>query len=70
MLGDNMSVVLITSVPSSILKKKHNSIAYHCAREAIAAKVLMFACLRSEENTSNVLTKPLCNEKFYYLVKK
>jgi hypothetical protein len=30
MLGDNMSVVLNTSVPSSVLKKKHNAIAYHC----------------------------------------
>jgi hypothetical protein len=27
MLGDNMSVVLNTSVPSSVLKKKHNAIA-------------------------------------------
>ena len=37
MFGDNMSVVLNTTVPSSILKKKHNSIAYHIVREAIAA---------------------------------
>jgi hypothetical protein len=29
MLSDNMSVVLNTSVPSSVLKKKHNAIAYH-----------------------------------------
>jgi hypothetical protein len=29
MLGGNMSVILITSVPSSALKKKHNAIAYH-----------------------------------------
>jgi hypothetical protein len=29
MLGDNMSIVLYTSVPSSVLKKKHNAIAYH-----------------------------------------
>ena len=29
MLGDNMSVVLNTSVPSSVLKKKHNAISYH-----------------------------------------
>jgi hypothetical protein len=28
MLGDDMSVVLNTSVPSSVLKKRHNSIAY------------------------------------------
>jgi hypothetical protein len=29
MLNDNISVVLNTSVPSSVLKKKHNAIAYH-----------------------------------------
>jgi hypothetical protein len=29
MLGDNMSVVLNTTVPSSVLEKKHNAIAYH-----------------------------------------
>ena len=29
MLGDNMSVVLNTEVPPSVLKKKHNAIAYH-----------------------------------------
>jgi hypothetical protein len=27
MLGDNMSIVLNTTVPSSVLKKKHNAIA-------------------------------------------
>jgi hypothetical protein len=70
MLGDNMSVVLNTSVPSSVLKKKHNAIAYHCVGKAIAAKVLRFAYLRSEENASDILTKPLCNEKFQYLAKK
>jgi hypothetical protein len=37
MLGDNMSLVLNTTVPSSVLKKKHNAIAYHRVREAIAA---------------------------------
>jgi hypothetical protein len=39
MLGDNISVVLNTTVPSSVLKKKHNANAYHRVREAIAAKV-------------------------------
>jgi hypothetical protein len=34
MLGDSMSVVLNTTVPSSVLKKKHNAIAYHRVREA------------------------------------
>jgi hypothetical protein len=35
MLGDNMSVVLNTTVPLSVLKKKHNAIAYHCVRDAV-----------------------------------
>ena len=39
MLGDKMSVVLNTSIPSSVLKKKHSAINYHRVREAIAAKV-------------------------------
>jgi Leucine Rich repeat len=46
MLGDNMSVVLNTSVPSSVLKKKNNAIAYHCVQEAIAAKVMRFAYIK------------------------
>jgi hypothetical protein len=40
MSGDNMSVVLNTTVPSSALKKKHNAIAYHRVREAIAARIM------------------------------
>ena len=69
MLGDNMSVVLNTSFPSSVLKKKHNTIAYHRVREAIATKVLRFAYVKSKENVSDILTKPLSNESFHYLVK-
>jgi hypothetical protein len=29
MLHDNMSVVLNTTVPSSVLKKKQNAVGYH-----------------------------------------
>ena len=36
-LCDNKSDVLNTSLPSSMLKKKHNTIAYHHVREAVAA---------------------------------
>jgi hypothetical protein len=69
MLGDNMSVVLNTSVPSSVLKKKHNAITYHQERDAIAAKVMTFAYVKSEENVSDILAKPLGNERFHHLVK-
>jgi hypothetical protein len=70
MLGDNLSVALNTTVPSSVLKKKHNAIAYHRVREAIVANIMRFAYIKSEENVSDVLTKPLNNEKFDYLMKR
>jgi hypothetical protein len=70
MLGDNMSVVLNTTVPSSVLKKNHNAIAHHPVREAISARIMKFAYIKSEENVSDVLTKPLSNEKFHYLMKR
>ena len=47
MLGDNMSVILNTTLPSSMLKKKHNACAYHRVREAIAARIVDFAHIPS-----------------------
>ena len=69
MLGDNMSVVLNTTLPSSMLKKKHNAIAYHRVREAIAAKITRFAHISSVDNFADILTKPLAPDKFHKLVK-
>ena len=69
MLCDNMSVVLNTTVPSSMLKKKHLGISYHRVIEAITAKILRFAHVRSEENLADILTKPLANPSFFALVK-
>jgi hypothetical protein len=43
-----MSIALNTTVLSSVLKKKHNAIAYHSVREAIAARIKRFACIKSE----------------------
>ena len=34
---DNEAVTKNTTIPESTLKKKHNSIAHHCACEAVAA---------------------------------
>jgi hypothetical protein len=69
MYGDNMSVVLNTTVPSSQLKKKHNAISYHHIREAIAAKIIRFAhILPSSQNIADILTKPLPVNTFEHLV--
>ena len=57
LLGDNLSVVLNTTIPSSQLKKKHNTIAYHQVREAVAAFIIRFAHIDSKENIADILTK-------------
>jgi hypothetical protein len=47
MLGDNMSLVLNTTDSSSVLKKKHNATAYHQVKEAVAARIMRFAYIKS-----------------------
>ena len=70
LLGDNMSVILNATVPSSVLKKKHNAIAYHRVREAIAAGFLRFAHVDSKENIADIMTKSVDKTTFHYLTKK
>ena len=69
LLGDNMSVILNTTVPSSVLKKKYLAIGYHRVREAIACGILRFAHISSEQNIADILTNPLPRQKFYPLIK-
>ena len=69
LLGDSTSMVLNTTVPSSVLKKKHNAIAYHRVREAIAAGDVHFCHIRSELNIADCITKALGNQPFHSLIK-
>ena len=70
LLGDNMSVVLNTTIPSSVLKKKNQSCNYHKVRETIAAGYVVFGHIPSTENVSDVATKPLGSQALYYLTSK
>jgi len=54
---DNNSVVINASIPTSTLKKKHNAIAYHRVREAVAAGVLSSAWVQGSANLADLLTK-------------
>ncbi len=56
---DNKSVAANATTPTSTLKKKHNSIAYHRVREAVAAGLLRIAKVPTSENLADLLTKPL-----------
>jgi hypothetical protein len=52
---DNESVVRNSTAPESTLKKRHNAIAYHRAREAQTAGFIRVACLRPTLSQSNHL---------------
>jgi len=59
MLGDNKSVILNTTVPSSVLNKKHVACNYHCVCEAVAAQILTFVHVNTNKNLADIMTKPL-----------
>ena len=66
---DNQSVVINSTVPSSMLKKKHNSISYHKVRENIAAGTMRVGKEPTETNLADILTKPLAGPRFKELIK-
>jgi hypothetical protein len=73
---DNFSTVTNATLPSSTLKKKHNSIVYHCVRETIASGIIRIAWVQTGKNLSDMLTKLLVGpslntlcEKLLYLSK-
>jgi hypothetical protein len=68
MFCDNQSVVLNSTVPSSMLKKKHNAISYHKVRESIAAGSIRVAKEPTESNLADILTKPLAGPRFKKLI--
>lgn len=59
MFGDNLSVVTSSSVPHSTLSKRHNALAYHRVREAVAAGITKIFHIEGLKNPADVLTKHL-----------
>jgi hypothetical protein len=63
---DNDSVVNSTTKPESALKKKHNAIAYHRVREAVAAGTVRIAWEDSDTNLADMLTKNVTRAKLTF----
>ena len=59
LVGDNMAVILNTTIPSSALKKKHQACNYHKIRESIAAGFINYGHIPSSDNLADITTKPL-----------
>jgi hypothetical protein len=66
---DNKSVITNATIPTSTLKKKHDSIAYHRVREAVAAGILRITKVHTTENLAD-LTKPLAGPNLRHLIQK
>ena len=56
---DNQAVVKNTSLPESVLSKKHNAINYHAVQEAVAAEIMRVVKEDGETNLADLLTKSL-----------
>jgi hypothetical protein len=56
MFGDNESVVTSSTLPHSLLNKRHNVLSYHRVREAIAAKILSFLHIDGKTNPADILS--------------
>jgi hypothetical protein len=69
MFGDNMSVVISTTVPHSTLAKRHNALSYHRVREAIAAGIARLYHIDGTTNPADILTKHLGYQQAWPLIK-
>ena len=67
---DNEAVTKNAMYPESTLKKKHNAIAYHRTREAVAARTIRVAKEDGKTNLADLLTKPLPQVTREYLCDK
>lgn len=67
---DNEAVYKNTSIPESVLKKKHHSIAYHRCREAVAAQTIRIAKQGTEKNLADLFTKVLSNLRRNFLLER
>ena len=63
---DNNGVAINASQPEATLKKKHNAIAYHRVREAVAAGTVRIAWEDGNTNLADLLTKNVNRDKLTF----
>ena len=70
LFGDNRSVVTSATLPHCTLTKRHNILAFHRVREAIAAKLMAFHQIQSAYNLSGMLSKHWNHPTVYPMILK
>mgnify|MGYP001803640081 CR=1 FL=1 len=69
LLGDNQSVITSSTIPHSLLSKRHNALAYHRVRSAVAGGYLKFCYLASKQNVADIMTKFLNKNELWAQIK-
>ena len=69
MMGDNQSVITSSTIPHSMLGKRHNALSYHRVRSVVAHGILKFCFVETSQNVSDFLTKGLGHKKFWPFVR-
>ena len=70
LFGDNRSVVTSSTLPHSTLGKRHNILAHHQVREAIASKMFAYHWIRAGYNLSDMLSKHWDHPSVYNMILK
>ena len=65
LMGDNESVITQSTIPHLTLTKRHNFLAYHKVRWAIAGKIMKFLKVKGTENPSDTMTKFMPHSEAY-----
>ena len=69
MVGDNEYIITSSTIPHSVLGKRHTFLSYHRVRCAVSHDVMNYCFCPSKQNISDVLTKSLGFKKLWLLVK-
>ena len=70
MFGDNRSVGMSATLLHSTLSKKHNILAFHNVRRAIATKIMDLHWIQSKHNLSCMLSKHWKHIKIFPMLQK
>ena len=69
MFGDNEAVVKSSTIPHSMLSKRHNALSYHRVREAIAGKIIRFFHIKGENNPADIVSKHWGQAQVWHLIR-
>ena len=70
LFGDNRSVVTSSTLSHSTLGKRHNILAYHRVREAIAPKIVAYHWIRIGYNLCDMLSKHWDHPSVFNMIMK